>query len=130
MRSSALPRCRRVNVAIRRLPRRGRKRSRLAWTLEGTYLAARAEARWWDHPSVGPGMPLADLRPRLPPIRRVPGAYGDVRQTTCQPRVCPVPALRRVTAPTAGEGGKWNIMCLTLPSEYDTIHSHSWESRP
>jgi hypothetical protein len=130
MRSSALPRCRRVNVAIRRLPRRGRKRSRLAWTLEGTYLAARAEARWWDHPSVGPGMPLADLRPRLPPIGRVPGAYGDVRQTTCQPGVCPVPALRRVTAPTAGEGGKWNIMCLTLPSEYDTIHSRSWESRP
>jgi hypothetical protein len=32
--------------------------------------------------------------------------------------------------PTAGEGGKWHIMCLTLPSEYDTIHSRSWESRP
>jgi hypothetical protein len=36
----------------------------------------------------------------------------------------------RVTAPTAGEGGKWNIMCLTLQSEYDTIHSLRRESRP
>src|SRR5262249_61754815 len=42
----------------------------------------------------------------------------------------PVPALRRVTAPITGEGGKWNIICLTLSSEYDTIHSRSRESRP
>ena len=37
--------------------------------------------------------------------------------------VCPVQASCMVTASTAGAGGKWTIIFLTLQSDYDTIHS-------
>jgi hypothetical protein len=43
--------------------------------------------------------------------------------------VCPVQAPWMVTASTAGAGGKWKIIFLTLQSEYDTIHLFIRESR-
>jgi hypothetical protein len=79
----------------------------------------------------GPGMPLSDLLPRLPP----PSVVCLTRAGTCgRPPASAVyvlvQALRMVTAQTAGEGGKWKIIVLTLQSEYNTIHSLSRESSP
>src|SRR5262249_13266562 len=88
----------------------------MLWAWGAARVAEVRNAGAWDAARCPP--PTAS-----PASGRVPGACGDVWQTTCPHGVCPVPALRRVTTPTAGGGGTWHIMCLTLQSEYDTIHS-------
>ena len=92
---------------------------------------------WLPHPSPWRSPGRWDLG-----CRSLTSAHGFPRQRSCawrmRRRMADHLPARRLSCAGAQEGdhadrwrgGTWNIMCLTLQSEYDTIHSLGRESHP
>ena len=87
--------------------------------------ALRRTARQASSAGLWRGTGVSGQAPQAPPS---PSVVSLARAERCgRPPASaaggPVPAPWMVTASTAGEGGKWYIIVLTLQLEYDTIHS-------